>query len=161
MRILVGTVFLLLGCVTASAQEATPAEIEETVSMVRSFMVAEREVMIDAELGLSTAEANAFWPIYENYRAEMGAIQDRYGRLIVEFSANYDTMTEELAERFLDEYFAVLADTVEVRQGYVERFREAISLQKLVRLYQMENKIDAIAELELVLDVPLAEPPGQ
>ena len=159
MRILLATIFLSLACVAASAQ-VDEAEIEETVSMVRSFMAAEREVMIDGELELSPAEAERFWPLYEAYRTEIEAIQNRYGQLIVDFSANYDALTEEMAERFIDDYFDVLTDTNEVRQGYVERFREVIPIQKLARLYQMENKIDAIAGLELVLDIPLAEMPA-
>ena len=159
MRILLAAVFLSLGCVTASAQ-VDEAEIEETVSMVRRFMAAEREVMIEVELELSATEANGFWPVYEDYRAEIVAIQDRYARLIVEFSVSYDTLTEVMAERFFDDYFAVLTDTTEIRQGYIAQFREVIPIQKLVRLYQMENKIDSIAELELVLDIPLAEVPA-
>lgn len=158
MRILLATVCLSLGCVAASAQ-VDEAEIEETVSMVRSFMAAKRDDMIEVELELSAAETEEFWPLYEAYRAEIGVIQDRYGQLIVDFSANYDSLTDAMAERFINDYFAVLTDTNVVRQGYVTRFTEVIPIQKLARLYQMENKIDAIAGLELVLDIPLAEMP--
>ncbi len=153
------TIILPLACVAASAQ-VDEAEIENMVSTMLGFMVAEREVMIGDELQLSDAEANGFWPVYENYRAEIGVIQDRYGQLIVDFTANHDALTDSMAERFIDEYFAVLTEINEIRQEYVAQFREVIPIEKLARLYQMENKIDAIAQLPLIMDVPLAELPA-
>ena len=158
MRMLAIAAGLSLGWCAAVAQDG---DMEATFEMVRSFMEAEREVMIEEELRLTDAEAEGFWPIYESYRAEIDALQNRYADMIEEYADNYDALSEGMAQRIVDEYFEIENGLLAVREAYVERFTEVLSIQKLARFYQMENRIDNVADLALMREIPLIDVPGQ
>lgn len=161
MRMLLVTIWLALGCGISAAQDAeAEAGIEATYEMLRGFMSVERETMIAEELRLSEAERDGFWPLYDEYRAEIEEIQDRYAVLITDYAASYDALSDDLAEHMIDEYFAVKRDTLDVRQDYVDRFTELLSIQKLARFYQIENRIDNIADMMLMRQIPLTDVPG-
>ena len=161
MRMLLVTLWVALGCGVSVAQDAEDeADMEATYEMVRGFMSVERETMIAEELRLSEAERDGFWPLYDEYRGEIEEVQDRYAALIADYAANYDALSDDLAERLIDEYFAVKRDTLDVRQDYVDRFTDILSIQKLARFYQIENRIDNVADLVLMRQIPLTDVPS-
>ncbi len=161
MRMLLVTSWVVMGCGVSVAQDFEgEAGLEATYEMLRGFMSVERETMIAEELRLSEAERVSFWPLYDEYRAEIEEIQDRYAALIADYAANYDALSDDLAERMIDEYFAVKSDTLDVRQDYVDRFTDILSIQKLARFYQIENRIDNVADLMLMREIPLTDVPG-
>ena len=147
-----------LGWGIAPAQDS---DMEATFEMVRNFMEVEREVMIEEELRLTDAEAEGFWPIYEAYRAEIDVLQERYADMIREYADNYDALSEASAQRIVDEYFEIESALLDVREAYVDRFTDVLSIQKLARFYQMENRIDNVADLALMREIPLMDVPGQ
>ena len=130
-------------------------ELEETFAMMREFMATERETMLESELRLTRTERRAFWPLYEKYRAEMATAQDRLGQLLTEFAENYADPTDEQANRFIDEYFAVEQRMLEIRLEYLPAFREILPAEKAARFVQIENKVDGVARLPLIMDTPL------
>ena len=76
------------------------------------------------------------------------------------YAANYLNLSEDMADTMIDEYFAIQMGLLEVRQEYVGHFRGVLPAQKLARFYQIENKIDAVAQLLLMKDIPLVELAG-
>ena len=158
IRMLAIAVGLVLGWGIAAAQDA---DMEATFEMVRGFMENERETMIEEELRLTDAEAEGFWPIYEAYRAEIDVLQNRYASLISEYAENYDALSDETAQHIVDEYFEIENGLLAVREAYVERFTEILSIQKTTRFYQIENRIDNVADLALMREIPLIDVPGR
>ncbi len=158
MRMLIVTICALLGSGLATAQTGgDSAAMEEAFEMARLFMTTERDLVIEEELRFSAAEEEGFWPIYEDYRADIEVVQDQYAELVAGYAANYLNLSEDAADTMIGEYFAIQIRLLEVRQGYVGRFRGVLSAQKLARFYQIENKIDAVAQLILMKDIPLVE----
>jgi hypothetical protein len=161
MKILLVLVWAALGCGVSIAQDAAgEADMAATYEMLRGFMSVERETMIAEELRLSEEERDGFWPLYDEYRAEVEEIQDRYADLIADYAASYGALDDDLAERMIEEYFEVKRDTLDVRQGYIDRFTDELSIQKLARFYQIENRIDNVADLALMRQIPLTDVPS-
>jgi hypothetical protein len=52
---------------------------------------------------LTVSEANAFWPVYQEYQAELGKLRHREVKLIEEFSANFGTIPDDAAKSLLDD----------------------------------------------------------
>ena len=125
----------------------------------RESIRATQEAFIRSDLGLDPAEEAAFWPVFERYRADTLPVRDRYVRLFAEFLQRYDagTLTAEHAEGMLREYFDIRIGLLEIREDYIEAFAEVLPMLKVVRLYQLENKLTADVEAELSLIVPLVE----
>ena len=158
MRMLIVTICALMGNGLATAQTGGDgAAMEEAFAMARIFMTTERDLVLEEELQFSAAEKEGFWPIYEDYRADIEIVQDQYAELVAGYAANYLNLSENAADTMINEYFTIEIRLLEVRQGYVGRFRGVLSAQKLARFYQIENKIDAVAQLILMKDIPLVE----
>ena len=161
MRPLIAFVILSLSSFAAGAQDSIDGdEVEALFAKAREFMAMERATLMPDELALTESEADAFWPVYDAYRQEIEALHDEYATLLQNFADGFSTMTDADASAMIDEYFLIESGLIYVRQRYARDFLEVIPARKLVRLYQMENKIDAMAQLPLIIDIPLLDDAG-
>ena len=153
------TLFALLASVPLVSQTQVNPEFDdlnETFELIRNVVRFERQVIVTDNLLLTPEENNAFWPIYNDYRADIREVHDRTLRLITDFAANYESMSDETAREMLDEYLDIEDDLLRVRTRYVRRFDNVLPPVELLRFYQVENKLDVIYRLSLADQIPLA-----
>ena len=146
-------VALALGAPTALAQ-VTETDV---LQQLRADIQADRQAVVAANLGLTDAQGAAFWPVYREYRAEMGKVGDRLQKLIQEYSKVFESVTEEQAKGMVDEMLAIGRDDLKVREAYLPKFRKVLPETKVARFLQIENKIDAVIKFQLADIIPLAK----
>ena len=127
------------------------------MEIVKEKVRADKKLLIATNMELTESEANAFWPVYEAYQAELGKLRDRESNLIDEFAANLGTMSDDVAKNLLDDSLSIDSGYLKLRQSYVAKFREVLPDTKLARYYQLENKIEAILEYEQAKRIPLIQ----
>jgi len=66
-------------------------------------------------------------------------------------------LTDEYAEKMLENYFDIKSAPLSTRKNYIQQFGKIMPMLKVARFYQLENKINADVEPELALLVPLFE----
>ena len=55
----------------------------------------------------------------------------------------------------LGEFLSIRAGQYELKKQYVDKFKRVLPTIKMVRYYQVENKLDAAVQLRLAAAVPL------
>ncbi|HXV37048.1 MAG TPA: hypothetical protein VEC18_07855 [Myxococcota bacterium] len=141
----------------AGAASETGAADEASLEILRDTLRSNKKAIVDVNLALTDAEASAFWPVYDRYQQELKAVHDRLLRVIDDYAASFDGMTDEKAMQLVDDYLAAERDRVEVRRAYREPIAKALPGRKLMRFYQIENKIDAVLRYELAATIPVVE----
>ena len=147
------TVILALTAIPAISQDKPT----DTMQIVREKARADKKLFVAVNLQLTDSEAEAFWPIYDSYQKELDNLTNRFIKLIEDYARNYETMSDEVAMKLLDEYLAIEGEHQRLRQSYLPKFREALPEKKVMRYYQLENKIDAVVDYELAANIPLVE----
>jgi G:T/U-mismatch repair DNA glycosylase len=152
---------LVIALAVALAAVAVPAMAQDqqadTMQMLRDKIRADKKLLIAENLPLTEAEAKAFWPVYEKYQKEMSALNDRMIKLIREYANNYQAMSDQTAKKLMDEYLAIDAARLKIRQAYVPRFRKVLREKLVARYYQLENKAQAAVNYELAAEIPLVK----
>jgi len=141
----------------AAAARAGDAD-EASMAILRDTIQSNKKALVAVNLTLTDAEARSFWPIYDRYQADLSAVQDRLLRVIDDYAANFGSMTDEKANQLVDDYLAAERDRAEVRQKYREPLAKVLPGRKLMRFYQIENKINAVLRYELAKTIPVVEP---
>jgi hypothetical protein len=131
-------------------------EVDDQIAMVRQVTATERDAMVRANMALSAAEGEKFWPIHAKYRQSMKELGDRRVELIKDYVSNHKDMDDNKAREIIEEWFEIEQDTLQTRQRYARKFRKVVSEIKVARWLQIENKIDSVYKLELSRQIPLA-----
>jgi hypothetical protein len=150
------TALLLLAASPSPAQEKQPLVTRENeIEAARKMMAQERKLVIAGELVLTPAESEAFWPIFNEYQAEVRKIGDARVALITEFAENYSSADDEFAERMLKESLDIETRELKLRKKYLKRFKQALPTLKVAKFYQVENKLNAVIDYQLAAQIPM------
>ena len=144
----------LIGFVGSAAAQDKPAD---NMDLVKEKIRTDKKLFIATNMQLTESEANAFWPVYEAYQAELGKLRDREIKLIEEFATKYETMSDDAAKKLLDDSLSIDSDHQKLRQSYLSKIRGVLPDKKVARYYQLENKIDAVLEYEMAKRIPLVQ----
>lgn len=152
-----GTLALLalLAGVTAGAQE----QIANNMDILRAKIAADKKLIIADNLVLTESQAAAFWPIYDEYQAELRALNQRTATLVRNYADAYNAgnVAEEKAEQLLDEVLAIDKAKVDLQKKYAKRLDGVIPTIERVRYLQMEHKVRALIDYDLAANIPLIE----
>lgn len=136
---------------------AVAAQDQGKVEAARLAIETERTAVVTANLPLTDAEAQAFWPIQREYRAEVRQLNDRTLALLKEFGASYGTATDKQASDMLKQQLKIEEDRVKLWKKYQGRFEKVLPPKKVARYYQIENKMDAAVAYEMADAIPLVK----
>jgi hypothetical protein len=127
----------------------------DNMQIVLEKIKADKKLLVADNMQLTEAEAKTFWPVYEQYQNELFLLRTRTLKLIKDYEDAYESMTNPTAKKLLDEYMTIETLRLKLRQAYLPKFRKALSDVKVVRYYQIENKINAVLDYELASNIPL------
>jgi hypothetical protein len=138
----------------AAAQEA-PTQKQLDIAALR----AQRKAVVGANMKLTKEQAKAFWPLYEHYEDAMDKVDKRHAREIKEYAKNYQNLTDEQANKKLDEVMEVGQARVDVQKEFIPKFRAALPGITVTRFFQVDNKLHALVQCQIAQLVPLASKP--
>jgi hypothetical protein len=142
-----------VGLVSGSA--AAQDKPADTMDLLREQARADRRLVVAVALELTETEAGAFWPVYSAYQRDMIGHYDRVVKLITDYAAAHQAMTDPIATQLLGEFVALEADHVALLSKYVPRFQRVLPPRKVARFYQVEHKLRAVLAYDLARAIPL------
>ncbi len=154
----VAMAFAIFGMVMATVipgmcQEKQADNMQIVIEKIR----ADKKLLVADNMELTEAEAKAFWPVYDQYQDELFLLRSRTAKLIKDYTEAYERMADDTAKKLMDELMTIEALGPKLRQAYLPKFRKALPETKVVRYYQIENKINAALMYELGTRIPLAK----
>ena len=147
----------LLACLVTGVAATAQDKPSDNMDVLREKMRADKKLVVASVLQLTESEAKTFWPVYNAYQSDMITHYDRLGKLIDTFSQNYDTMSDAMAMKLLDEYMALERDYSAIQTKYLPRFKKELPPRKVARLYQIENKARALVDYEIARQIPFVK----
>jgi hypothetical protein len=147
-------VLALVGLAVAVAAQDKAAD---NMQIMREKVKADKKLLVASNMQLTESEAKAFWPVYEEYQKDLTAINQRIGKLIQSYAADYqaNTLTDEKAKKLIDELVAIEKAEAGLKESYVPKLGKVLPSKKVARYMQIENKVRALVKYELAGEIPL------
>jgi hypothetical protein len=140
------------------AQPTSDSSTDQYIEMLRKDVRSLRKQIVAANLDLTEDEAVKFWPIYEQYTADLGKINDTKVALIKDYARNYTTMTDEQAEAYVRGRAGVDQSVNRLRLKYFPVFHRVLSGKTAATFFQIEWRISLMIDLQLASQMPLIQP---
>jgi hypothetical protein len=157
MKILISLLLCFIIASPLAAQQSLTAQAQRDINISRKLINDKRNTALAFNMRFTQEEKEKFWPLYREYREAMGKVGDKRLAVIVDYADHINTMTEARAKQLLDQSFAVEKETIKVKERYVRKFRRILPETKVVRLMQIEKRMDTMVDLKIAEGVPLME----
>ena len=152
----------LLGFAAMAAfAQGRPAEGDKPASnleIIHEKLKADKKLIVAKYMELSESQAKKFWPVYDDYQKALQKINERLVNMLQSYAADYrnKSLTDEKAQKLLDEWIAIEQDEVKQRKAYASRVLKALPAKKAARYLQIENEYRMLIRYDLAATVPLA-----
>jgi hypothetical protein len=145
------------GAQNLSVQKPDSLASEDALRVTRDQVQTDRKPLVAKAMNLTDDEAAVFWPIYDEYKAELSKLSDRTITLVAGFAANYRDLTDAQASEMTREYFSIEQDRLNLREKYFEKFSHVLPGKRVARFFQVERRLDAVVTLNLAQAISLVQ----
>jgi G:T/U-mismatch repair DNA glycosylase len=141
----------------ASAQDESMhvQSIRADEQIILSQIMADKRAVYAQSLQLTDEESRAFWPVYDEYEAEVKKVDDRFIRLVNDYAAKYSTMTDADARQMLAAKMKIDRERLDLQQAYTKKIARAVPAIKALRYAQVESRIDNELQRKVMQLIPL------
>ncbi len=133
------------------------APSDEDIQLLRKDLRSQKKQIVAANMNLTDVEAEKFWPVYDQYSADLARINDARAALIKEYLQTFDTMNGEQAESYLRKRAGVEESTMQLRLKYIPVFRKVLSGRQTALFFQIDWRLGLMIDLQLA-QMPLIDP---
>jgi hypothetical protein len=148
------TLLLLLSLSTAAPAQTA---LDDQIALARQSAQTDRKLVLMGNMTFTSEESARFWPAWNEYRAAMAANGDRRLALIKDFAESYENMSDLKARELLTDHFSISMQDLVIKQDFARKIDEFMPTQKVMRVIQIENKLDAAINMKLASEIPLAK----
>ena len=159
MKHFLGSMLILLvaaGCSTVMAQgAANTAEIDKDLQLMRRDLRSEKKKIIAVNVPFTDVEATKFWPVYDEYAAEMTRNYDSFYGVIKDYAANQKTLTDAQAIKMIKQWADVQVQLTQTRQKYIPLFEKVAPGRKVALFLQIDRRLYGLMDLQIASAIPL------
>jgi hypothetical protein len=133
------------------------AQLDQDIKLLRKDLRSERKQIVAANMNLTDAEAQNFWPVYDQYTTDLAKIGDTKAALIKQYLETSDTMSGDAAVNYVQKRADVDQSIMQLRLKYVPAFRKVISGRQTALFFQIDWRLGLLTDLQLA-QMPLIDP---
>jgi hypothetical protein len=160
---LIGGLWMLSGATvraqttTSPKDNTTHAISDQDINLLRKDLRSKRKQLIAANLKLTDTEAAKFWPIYDQYVAELILINDKKFAVIQDYADNWGKITDEQSLSFIRQWMDSDIAAAQLRQKYVPIVSKVLDGRKTATFMQLDRRIAMMIELQVASQLPLVQ----
>lgn len=142
---------------TAQSTNTAQSSMDQNIQMLRQDIRSKKKQTVAANLQLTDAQATKFWPIYDQYTAELVKINDEKYAVLKQYVDQWGNMTDEQALALTNRALAVEQKVAELRIKYVPIFSKVVPGTAVATFFQIERRLQAVIDLQLAAQLPVVQ----
>jgi len=142
---------------TTSGGQSSQGVSDQDIALMRQDIRSQKKQLVAANLVLTDAEATKFWPIYDQYTAELTKINDAKYAVIKEYANNWGSITDEQAVGLAKRYMNVDLSVAQLRLKYLPIFQTVLPGKKVATFFQIDRRLQMLIDLQLASQLPLLQ----
>src|SRR3954447_20112327 len=139
----------------AQTSQAEKKNTEQYIELARRDLRQQKREIIGEAMALKQSEADAFWPVYERYEAELNRLGDEKLALINDYADNFKTMTDAKAGELTRKAIDLDILRTSLLQQYLPQFQKALTNRRAAQFYQIEMPLLKIVDIQIASKLPM------
>ncbi len=133
--IILPAIALVLFTILGSALHAQPQERRDKIESMHTAYITEK-------INLTPEEAKRFWPVYDQYRSDLGELQKqrKQNAQTIKNAGGIDNMSDADVQKLVTNEIDIKSRELDLHKQYVLKFQEVISLKQVAKLFMAEEQ---------------------
>ncbi len=133
------------------------AQVSDQTILTYQVLTEYYDVLVKEAMALTDEQWKAFEPVFTEYKVVMHPVFEKRISLIKDFVKKKGVLNESEAKAALDGILEIERDEWLVLRDFRKDFLEVIPAVKVLRFWQIENRMMLMLEANLAKDIPMAQ----
>jgi Spy/CpxP family protein refolding chaperone len=130
---------------------------DQDIQLLRQDLRSQKKQLLAENLKLTDTEATKFWPIYDQYVAELTKVNNDKYAAIKEYANNYGTLTDAQALDLTKRLLGVDNAVAQLRMKYVPIVNGVLPGVKTATFFQIDRRLTMLIDIQLASSAPLIQ----
>ena len=126
----------------------------EDLAIVQSYFQKDKKDLVKQNIKMSDVQAQAFWPIYDEYEAKRLKLSNERVAIINDYLKQFSTLTGQQASDLAYRTFSSDKAFTDLQKSYFKKFQTAIGGVNAAKFYQLENYLTEIVRMRVQDEIP-------
>lgn len=140
---------------TLASTNSNAQNVQAYTELLRSNVRQQKAEVMGATMELSAADAAKFWPIYEEYDANLKKLNDQRIANIKEYANSYNNMTDKTADELVQNALEYRKQRMDLLAKCYEQVKQALGAVTAARFIQVEDQLLLIIDLQIDSYLPV------
>ncbi len=131
---------MLLFMIPGIAQAQKGGGKREEMRVQKGKIEALKKEYITKELSMTDAEAQKFWPIYEELESKLHAQHQKDRKIGKEIKDNFDNLTDAELKQKTDALFEGEAASVQLKKEYLQKYATVLGQKRATKVLHLERE---------------------
>jgi len=133
----VGFIVIFILCLGQTTQSQSPVNRMEKLQ-------AQKIAFFTEKLQLSPAEAEKFWPVYNDYINRKNKLDEESKGLMRYIARNSDNMSENEINESMEKYLRLQEQLYQLFAEYHKKYQQILTPAKVMKIYIAENQFKVV-----------------
>lgn len=155
--VLISTMIASAAPAAGGTQAPEPDDLRTYLELMRSDLNTTKIATYNEVMRLTGPEADAFWPIYQEYELKLSEVAARKLSLIREFASLHQAgrLDDKSADKLAESWLAIARDRLALWKTYYRKISRALSPVRGAQFLQVEHQMALFIDLGVASEVPV------
>jgi hypothetical protein len=125
------------------------------MELLRTDVRKQKTDIMGQMMQFDTGDAAKFWPIYNEYDAELTRIGDQKVAMIKKYAQNFESMSDAIADELIRDAIRIDQQRHDLKVKYYGRVKDALGGITGARFLQIENQLLMLIDLQVASSLPV------
>ena len=156
-KLIIMLVLFLLGIGFAQSENFETGYID----ILKKDIQTEAKKLVGENLEMTEDQANIFWPLYDEYAAELLGLSNERVNVISSYMLDYYDLSDEKAETLVNQVMDIDQKRLDLKRKYISKMNKVLPQRLVGKFFQIDGYLQTLLTIQRQSTIPFIKTEGE
>ncbi|GMR24786.1 MAG: hypothetical protein BMS9Abin39_0054 [Ignavibacteria bacterium] len=131
------------------------------IDILKKDIQTEAKNLVGENLEMTEDQANLFWPLYDDYTAELLELSNERLNVISSYMLDYYDLSDKKAETLVNQAMDIEQKRLDLKRKHIAKMNEVLPAKLVGKFFQIDNYLQTLVTIQRQSTIPFIKTDGE
>ena len=131
------------------------------LDILKKDIQTEAKILVGENLEMTEDQGNVFWPLYDEYAAELLELSNERLNVISSYMLDYYDLSDEKAEKLVNQAMDIEQKRLDLKRKYIAKMNEVLPAKLVGKYFQIDGYLQTLLTIQRQSTIPFIKTDGE
>ena len=131
------------------------------IDILKKDIQTEAKKLVGENLEMTEDQENVFWPLYDEYVAELLELSNERLNVISSYMLDYYDLSDEKAEKLVNQAMDIEQKRLDLKRKYIAKMNEVLPAKLVGKYFQIDGYLQTLLTIQRQSTIPFIKTDGE